>query len=405
MSNFGTIYKYELRKIAGKKLFVISFILCAVISLSGFYFRYMGNVYIDDVLVGTNAEYHKQDIAYAKALDSRVIDDELLSEMVSAYRKVPYVTDRHYTGTEEYQKYARPYSAIFNFVRQCGGYGTAYLMYEWQPSEADFYVKRGEMLENSWKDLFLSESEKQFWREKEVGIQKPFTFYETTAYDEMFAVYQTAAIMLLIVISINLAGVFANESSRRTDRIILCTKNGRTMLYLAKISAGITVCAGSALLISVLIWVTATIFYGFSGANAAFQFIYQYSSLPINCLQAVLISFAMLIVTTVMFGVMVMLLSLVTRSSIASMAISISFLISAMLISSLPDEFRVMAQLWDSLPWMFNAVWSIFSERTFPGIGTRLTPYQAVPLIYLAVGAIFSAAGGIVWKKRQTVSR
>ena len=187
MSNFGTIYKYELRKIAGKKLFVISFILCAVISLSGFYFRYMGNVYIDDVLVGTNAEYHKQDIAYAKALDSRVIDDELLSEMVSAYRKVPYVTDRHYTGTEEYQKYARPYSAIFNFVRQCGGYGTAYLMYEWQPSEADFYVKRGEMLENSWKDLFLSESEKQFWREKEVGIQKPFTFYETTAYDEMFA--------------------------------------------------------------------------------------------------------------------------------------------------------------------------------------------------------------------------
>lgn len=404
MSNFGTIYKYELRKIAGKKLFIICFILCAVISLSGFYFRYMGNVYIDGVMIDTNANYHKQDIAYAKALDSRVIDDTLLSEMVAAYRKVPYVEGKHYSGTDEYQKYARPYSAIFNFVRQCGDYGTAYLMYEWQPSEADFYAKRGEMLEKSWNDLFLAESEKQFWRKKEAAIPKPVTFYETTAYDEMFGVYQTAAIMLLIVISICLAGVFANESSRRTDRIILCTKNGRTTLYLAKILAGITVCAGSALILSILIWIAATSLYGFSGTNAAFQFIFQYSSLPISCLEAILIAFAILIVTSVMFGVMVMLLSLITRSSIASMAISIALIVGGMMVS-IPDDFRVLCQLWDSLPWVFNMVWSIFSERTFPGIGTRLTPYQAVPVIYLAVGAIFSAVGGIVWKRIQTVSR
>ena len=55
MSNFGTIYKYELRKIAGKKLFIICYILCTVISLSGFYLRYMGNVYIDGVVMGSNA--------------------------------------------------------------------------------------------------------------------------------------------------------------------------------------------------------------------------------------------------------------------------------------------------------------------------------------------------------------
>ena len=239
---------------------------------------------------------------------------------------------------------------------------------------------------------------------EEAQIQKPFTFYEYTAYDEMFGVYETAAIMLLVMLSITLAGVFANESSRRTDRIILCTKNGRTKLYLAKMLAGMTVCAGSALLLSVLIWASATALYGFSGANAAFQFIFQYSSLPINCLQAVLISFAMLVVSAAVFGVMVMLLSLVTRSNIASMAISMAFIITAMFVS-IPDEFRTLCQLWESLPWTFNAVWSVFSERTFPGLGTRLTPYQAVPMIYLVVGAIICAVGGIVWRKRQTVSR
>lgn len=404
MSNFGTIYKFELRKIAGKKLFIICLILCVAISLSGFYLRYMGNVYIDGVVMGSNSEYHKQDIEYAKALDSRVIDDKLLSEMTEAYRKVPYVEGRHYSGTDEYQKYARPYSAIFNYVRQCSNFGTAYLMYEWQPSEESLYSARKAMVEKSWNDLFLSESEKQFWREKEAKIKKPATFYEYTAYDEMFGVYETAAIMLLVMISITLAGVFANESSRRTDRIILCTKNGRTKLYLAKMLAGMTVCAGSALLLSVLIWASATALYGFSGANAAFQFVFQYSSLPINCLQAVLISFAMLIVSVTIFGVMVMLLSLITRSSIASMAISMAFIIAAMFVS-IPDEFRVLCQLWESLPWAFNAVWSIFSERTFPALGTRLTPYQAVPLIYLAVGTIICVAGAIVWKKRQTVSR
>ena len=404
MSNFGTIYKYELRKIAGKKLFIICLILCVAISLSGFYFRYMGNVYIDGVVIDTNANYHKQDIEYAKALDSRVIDDELLSEMVSAYRKVPYVEDRHYTGTDEYQKYARPYSAIFNYVRQCGNFGAAYLMYEWQPSEADFYAKRSEMIEKSWDDLFLSESEKQFWREEEAKIQKPVTFYEFTAYDEIFGVYQTAAIMLLVMLSISLAGTFANESFRRTDRIILCTKNGRTTLYLAKMLAGMTVCAASALLISILIWGVSIAINGFSGANAAFQFVFQYSSLPINCLQAVLIAFAMMIASATIFGVLVMLLSLVTRSSIASMAISIALIIGGMMIS-IPDEFRVLCQLWDSLPWAFNSVWTVFSERTFPGIGTRLTPYQAVPIMYIGVGAIITAVGGVVWKRIQTVSR
>lgn len=404
MSNFGTIYKYELRKIAGKKLFIICFILCTVISLSGFYLRYMGNVYIDGVVMGSNAEYHKQDIEFAKALDSRVINDELLAEMTEAYSKVPYVEDRHYSGMDEYQKYARPYSAIFNFVRQCSNFSASYLMYKWQPSEESLYSARSDMIEQSWNNLFLSESKKQFWREKEAQIQKPFTFYEYTAYDEMFGVYETAAIMLLVMLSITLAGVFANESSRRTDRIILCTKNGRTKLYLAKMLAGMTVCAGSALLLSVLIWASATALYGFSGANAAFQFIFQYSSLPINCLQAVLISFAMLVVSAAVFGVMVMLLSLVTRSSIASMAISMAFIITAMFVS-IPDEFRTLCQLWESLPWTFNAVWSVFSERTFPGLGTRLTPYQAVPMIYLVVGAIICAVGGIVWRKRQTVSR
>jgi hypothetical protein len=43
--------------------------------------------------------------------------------MYEGYSKVPYENGK-YSGTEEYQKYARPYSAVFNQIRQLTGWNT-----------------------------------------------------------------------------------------------------------------------------------------------------------------------------------------------------------------------------------------------------------------------------------------
>lgn len=98
---------------------------------------FFGNYYVDGELIDTNYNMYQTDKHYSEALNGRAIDQSLLEETIAAYRKIPEVAGRHYTLTKEYQQYARPYSEIFNFIRQISGMQTSEVMLSWQPDEDD----------------------------------------------------------------------------------------------------------------------------------------------------------------------------------------------------------------------------------------------------------------------------
>lgn len=126
----------------------MSMLLVVVLSVSG---DIMGSYYVDGEKVDTHYNMMKTDQAYERALTGRAVDQELLSKMQEAYAKIPAEADR-YSITEEYQTYARPYSAIFNFVRQASGI-TQEELYGWQADEEEFYASRQAELEKDWEDM------------------------------------------------------------------------------------------------------------------------------------------------------------------------------------------------------------------------------------------------------------
>lgn len=400
MKNFGVLYRFELGKIIKRKTtqITVSVILLLTILVLGL--DSVGGYYVNGVKVDTN--YHMNQIFKADQmrLDGRPIDQELLEEMGSEYDKIPVEAihgEIPYVATEEYQTYARPYSAIFNFVRQAAQMDTSEA-FEWEPDEGDLYQRRLQVMEEDWEAVCLTEKEKEFWRRKETELEMPLVFRFKEGYWHLLDGMYTIGLMVILTMAICLAGVFADEHSRKTDQLILSSKYGRNPLYLAKILAGVSfavlfvllICAASALEIYFL--------YGLEGFGAAFQLIMPSFSYPITAGESLLIVFGMLGFAAALTGMFAMVLSEVLHSSLGTLAITVGIIILSMFFPSfaIPERYRLVSQLWGYLPSNFIAVWEIFSCRTVPVLGKMLVSWQAVPILYVIAGSGIAAAGR--WK-------
>ena len=177
MNNFGDLFRYECKKLLNKKIVWISFFLCMAAILCSQVIPFLGDYYIDGKLVDTNYNMYQTDKGYAKALSGREINQSLLEETIAAYRKIPDIPGVHYTSTDEYQQYARPYSEIFGFIRKTTGMQTSEVMFSWQASEDDLYAKRQSWLMSQWEDLRLSKGEIDFGQEREAQIKTPYIYH------------------------------------------------------------------------------------------------------------------------------------------------------------------------------------------------------------------------------------
>lgn len=404
MNNFGFLYHYECKKLLGRKIVWISLGVCMAAIISSLVVPLLSDYYIDGKFIDTNYNMYQIDKGYAKALNGREIDQGLLEETIGAYRTIPETPGRHYTSTEEYQQYARPYSEIFGFIRRLTSMQTSEVMYFWQPDEDDLYAKRQRYLTSIWEDAGLSRGEMDFWREREDQIRTPYVYQEHGGYDDMFSSYQTVGLLMLMLTAICLSGMFSDEHTKKTDQIILCSPFGKTRLYWAKIAAGVSFAAVSTLLFFAVTFIMTVCMRGAGGFHAAFQLIYALSSEPITCGQAILIAYGNMMLTAVLISVFVMVLSELLHSSIATLAVSTGLLIMAMIVN-VSEQYRVLSQIWNWLPWCFLAPWNVFGEYTISVFGLYLAPWQAVPLLYIITGMIIAAVGKPVYQRFQVSGR
>lgn len=404
MNNFGVLYRYELKKLLSKRIVRISFLLCVMICALPWFLPLFAGYYVDGKNIGTVYEEDMTDRDYGRKLNGMEINQSLIEETIAAYRKIPYTQEVHYIATEEYQKYARPYSAIFNFIRRTSDMPTSEVMLSWQPSEEDLYAKRQVWLTSLWEEAGLSKGETDFWQEREEQIETPYVYEEHAGYDNMFSKYQSVAFFVLMLIAICLSGIFTDEHTRKTDQIVLCSPLGKTKLYLVKMAVGISFAAISAILFFVLTFIFMLCLYGAEGSKAAFQFMYAESSDPITCGQAIIIAYAQMVIAAVLTSVFVMALSEALKSNIATLAILSGVLMLSMIIS-VPEQYRVLRQIWNWLPWSFLSPWNVFSKYTICVFGHYFTPWQAVPMIYTVSGVIIAAVGKPIYQRFQVTGR
>lgn len=402
MNNFGVLYRYELKKILKRKIVYVTLAVCFIVTALILIGELIGSYYIGNEKVDTKYHMFLTDRNYQKKLNGKEINQSLLEETIEAYGMIP-ITAEKYSSTEEYQKYARPYSAIFNFVRATTQMTFSEII-QWTPGLDDLYARRQSMLENQWISENLSEGEKAFWQQKEADINTPFIYQITESYSILFRAVTTIGLFVLMAVSICLSGLFAEEHTKRTDQLILCSKHGKGMAYWAKILAGISFAIGTSLLLSTFASILSVCIYGTDGFDAMFQLIFARYSYPLTACQAVLILYGCVIVTSVIFSTIVMLLSEILHSSIATLAITFGMLILSM-ICSIPSQYRVLAQIWDWLPSGFLTPWNIFDIRLVFAFGHYLTAWQAVPVIYILASMLIAAIGKPIYRHFQVSGR
>lgn len=402
MNNLGTLYYYELKKLLKRKIVWITLLLCLTATAVTMVAGLLGSYYIDNKKVDTNYNMFLIDREYQKVLEGKEINQSLLEEMSNAYHMIPLTAER-YNLTEEYQKYARPYSEIFNFVRNATNMTASEAM-QWIPNQKDLYAKRQVVLENDWKNANLSDVEKEFWRQKEAELKTPFVYQITESYFMLFRAVTTIGLLVLLSVSVCLAGTFAEEHIRRTDQLILCSTHGKGMAYWVKVLMGISFAIGISLIISTFAFMLAFAAYGTESFHAILQLIFAEYSYPLTVGQAVLILYGCLLVTAVIFSVIVMLLSEMFRSSIATLAVTSGMLILSM-VCSVPPQSRILSQIWDYLPSGFLTPWNIFDIRLLSVFGHHFTAWQAVPIIYLLVSIVIVMFEKMIYQRYQVSGR
>ncbi len=402
MKNLKTLYRFEMKKIFGRKIVWITVGIMLLLTASTVCSQLLGTYYIDGKKVDSNYAIFQKSRAYEKTLSGRPVDQSLLEETWDAYGKIPSASE-HYAGTKEYWTYAFPYSAIFGFAANACDMDPAEAL-NWEPSEAELYEGRTEMLEDLWDGAYLTEGEKEYWRQQELSVKTPFVYAYKEGWWMLLDGLYTIGIITLLTIAVCLSSVFPVERARKTDQLIFCSCYGKRTLYLAKILAGISFAVGIALLYTAAAMVLALAVYGCDGFGAAFQLIYPDYSGSISVGQAVLISYGLLLAAAVLAGAFVMVLSEILKNAVGTLAVISGVIILAMFVN-LPVHLRVLVQIWNYLPSVFLSLWNIFDCRLVPFAGTYLTNAQFAPILYLGMTGALLAGGSKLYQKHQAEIR
>lgn len=403
MKIFMTLYHFELKKIMQRKLVWVALLICIACIVVAKVGNLSGDYYVDGKVVDTHYHMFQVDSAYSRALSGRVIGQGLLEEMTTAYGKIPAETER-YTETEEYQQYARPYSEIFQLVWR---WTQSNPFYDgWQADEQGLYDARKEWQEETWTKLFLSDAEKEFWQEKEVQIDKPFTYFYHEGYTVILKDFETVSILMLLFTAVCLSGVFPEEHVRRTDQMILSSAKGKYIVYWAKLSAGISVSFICAVVMGIVAITVALVIYGSDGFRTAVQMYLNLAtySYPLSIGQACIIAYSIFLLTAVLSSVLVMAASELLRSSIATLALFTGVIIAGQMIS-IPNQYRCVAQIWQSLPMSFLSCRGMFSQRLVVAGGYCFTVWQVVPILYVLCGVVAAVGGLRIYKRYQVSGR
>lgn len=401
-NHLGRLFQFELNKLVKRKLLWITALvslLCIGLTVTS---GLLGTYYVEGEPAESHYQIFKTDQVYRKALSGREIDQKLIQETVDAYMQIPMGAER-YTLTQEYQTYARPYSDIFNLIRYWTRMDLADIR-SWEVDEDTLYRTRTELLEKEWQAIPLTESEKDFWRNKENQMPIPFTYYYHEGYEIALDSFLTIGVVMLFFVAICLSSVFSEEHTRRTDQLMLSSAKGKTTAYWAKILAGITFAVAAATIMSLTTLFLCLSIFGAEGFDTPMQIYFPAYSYPLTMGKACLIAYGILILTSILAGVFVMVLSELLHSGVATLAISSGLIILGGMIS-MPVQYRVLAQIWDWSPMVYLATWNIFDSRTLTLFGQCFTSWQVVPVLYILLSIVLAFAGKYIYQRYQVSGR
>ncbi len=391
MNNLQVLIGYEYKKIFMRKSTWIILAIAVLFTLFSCFEALIGTVSVEGKPVYSHYEQMTTNRAYARALNGRKVDADLIGEMQRAYAKVP---DIPLCGaSEEYETYARPYSEIHNLVSS--------ITKDYQNVNGkNYYSLRTKVLQNNLKIMNLSKVEIKKHLEQNNKIKTPFIFRYTFGYEHIMMLINFLGIVITFVIAIGLAPIFANEHTDRTDQLILTTRLGKNKAILAKLITGISFGFIVSVILLLLLIIPTLIIYGFDGWNAPIQLILISSTNPLMVWQGVLILCGMAILSSILIVSLSLFLSAKLKSAFGTIVFINIFTITCIFIN-VPSQYRILYHLFALLPAKLTSISTIYFDYIFELFGRGFIRYQTVPVIYFIASAILLLFGYRCFKHHQ----
>ncbi|MFR2156047.1 MAG: hypothetical protein ACLS43_02335 [Evtepia gabavorous] len=167
--------------------------------------------------------------------------------------------------------------------------------------------------------------------------------------------------------------------------------------------AGLTVGVGfGLLLLATLLGVTGLV-YGLEGFGS--PRLYPLMPLGASIGQVTLILFGAFLAAAAVTSLAAMVLSQVTRNSVATMGILVGILLLTTLITAVPESPRLLSVLWYLLPSNFVSLQGAFRYDLLSVGGLSLTTWQVTPVVYLLLTALLALGGRRLYRRCQVGAR
>ena len=249
-----------------------------------------------------------------------------------------------------------------------------------------FYEKMREDIISDGIELGASDEEINVWLKEYDSIDKPIKYYYAESYSNILDVLFFISWVLFLNIAIALSGVFADEKTYRTDALILSAKKGRSTLCLSKIGAGVSVALFQGVLIIGFLFGIMFVFFGVKGSAGMIQNIIPSSPWNITIGQMVAIFILLAFITTCFFAFTNMLLSHLTHSAVATMAIHATILFAGLF--NVPGKMGIIAKLWQLRPTMalyYGTFCNTFRYGALNNIQVSMLAYGVCMVIFAVI--------------------
>lgn len=394
MNNFGDLVRFEYKKIFMKRSIWIAlflYIFTIVVSCFGVL---IGNEYRDGVPGRSNFESMKMDREYERALTGKEIYSDLIMETSKAYQKVPSEKSVQYTNTEEYQTYARPYSAIYGIIRPIYNktVSSDFSYQDFQKITPDIagalYDYRIEKIRDTVENYPVSEGLKEKIIALDDKVVKPFVFEYFGGYNRFIALIHTTGLISAFLVVFLVAPIFCGEY-HGCDQLILSSKNGKDSLIKAKLLTGFSITAIFTLLGILLTYVLCMLIYGFDGKDAALQLKIPLSTLAITIGQLSIICAVCVFFACIVLEAITIFLSAKMKSSFIVITISGALIFIPTFINP-PYNIRILHQLYLLLPSNMMLYVNMIDPIGFgyDVLGHIMHPYIIMPVFAIVVNML-----------------
>lgn len=401
MNNFWILVGFEYKKIFARKSVFIA-ILVAVFVIA---FAAATNV------IGTNTTTGKSyydemllEKEYISAFNGKALTGELIFEAAQAFAGVP--TDNYaFTQSDEYSEFAKPYESIFRIVDSAyTNKNNSFLVKDFGTLSLEqannYYEIRSAQyrlnLENN--PLFTGENIERIM-ELDTKVIKPFTLQYHEGYRRFLNMSSINALYIMILISFSLAPLFSDEYQKKTDSLILTSKNGKSSFIKAKIFTAFSCSIALTLFILAVAYLICMLIYGFDGFNASLQNMIGLVTYNFTLAEVILL----LTVTTILGSFLMMSINLFfsscTKSS-ACLMLSLSIVFLGMF-NGLTMEWFVKLRMF--LPTAMGTFGDIITQLSWSVLGADIWSYQAVCIVAFIVGSLLLLLSCRNFKRHQVL--